>query len=34
MELPSVASGSAALRMKAGDNLDRDRDAWYCDDWL
>jgi len=27
-------AGSAALRMKAGENLDYDRDAWYCDDWL
>jgi GNAT superfamily N-acetyltransferase len=27
-------AGSSALRMKAGDNLDYDRDAWYCDDWL
>jgi predicted N-acetyltransferase YhbS len=27
-------AGPAALRMKAGENLDYDRDAWYCDDWL
>ena len=27
-------AGSSALRMKAGENLDYDRDAWYCDDWL
>jgi predicted N-acetyltransferase YhbS len=27
-------AGSAALRMKAGENLEYDRDAWYCDDWL
>ena len=27
-------AGSTALRMKAGENLDYDRDAWYCDDWL
>jgi predicted N-acetyltransferase YhbS len=27
-------AGSAMLRMKAGENLDYDRDAWYCDDWL
>jgi predicted N-acetyltransferase YhbS len=27
-------AGSAALRMKAGEDLDYDRDAWYCDDWL
>jgi [ribosomal protein S18]-alanine N-acetyltransferase len=27
-------AGSSALRMKAGENPDYDRDAWYCDDWL
>jgi len=27
-------AGPAALRMKAGANLDYDRDAWYCDDWF
>jgi predicted N-acetyltransferase YhbS len=27
-------AGSAMLRMKAGEDLDYDRDAWYCDDWL
>jgi len=27
-------AGSAMLRMKAGENLDYDRGAWYCDDWL
>ncbi len=27
-------AGPSALRMKAGENLDYDRDAWYCDDWL
>jgi predicted N-acetyltransferase YhbS len=27
-------AGSSSLRMKAGDNPDYDRDAWYCDDWL
>jgi GNAT superfamily N-acetyltransferase len=27
-------AGSAMLRMKAGENVDYDRDAWYCDDWL
>lgn len=27
-------AGSAMLRMKAGENLDYDRDAWCCDDWL
>jgi predicted N-acetyltransferase YhbS len=27
-------AGPAMLRMKAGEKLDYDRDAWYCDDWL
>jgi predicted N-acetyltransferase YhbS len=27
-------AGAAMLRMKAGERLDYDRDAWYCDDWL
>jgi predicted N-acetyltransferase YhbS len=27
-------AGGTMLRMKAGANLDYDRDAWYCDDWL
>ena len=27
-------AGQSVLRMKAGENLDYDRDAWYCDDWL
>jgi predicted N-acetyltransferase YhbS len=27
-------AGLSMLRMKAGENLDYDRDAWYCDDWL
>lgn len=26
--------GGTMLRMKAGEGLDYDRDAWYCDDWL
>lgn len=26
--------GGTMLRMKAGADLDYDRDAWYCDDWL
>lgn len=26
--------GPAMLRMKLGSDLDFDRDAWYCDDWL
>ena len=28
------AVGSTMLRMKSGQRLDYDRDAWYCDDWL
>jgi predicted N-acetyltransferase YhbS len=27
-------AGPAMLRMKAGEHLDYDRDAWYLDDWL
>ena len=27
-------AGQSVLRMKTGENLDYDRDAWYCDDWL
>jgi hypothetical protein len=27
-------AGPSMLRMKAGEHLDYDRDAWYCDDWL
>lgn len=27
-------ASTAMLRMKAGENLDYERDAWYCDDWL
>jgi GNAT superfamily N-acetyltransferase len=27
-------AGGTMLRMKAGTNLDYDRGAWYCDDWL
>jgi predicted N-acetyltransferase YhbS len=27
-------AGGAMLRMKSGEDLDYDRDAWYADDWL
>ena len=27
-------AGPSMLRMKAGEHLDYDRDAWYADDWL